>query len=266
MSYVNWGHYVREVLTDGSEARGPEIKMALKKQGSKFGINLDELFNNTTEKVILGNKLEDAEKIIHENWKNLSESEKYEKQANFAEQGVVRIIQRILEKGINRPETVSIIKDYSFEHEPFSYRKGVESAKSGAKAFGKSQIAEDHYQHATDCIKKWLIKGGIPENIIQIVQNITYQNQSELVVPKSWFIVDRHGLENYKGVDKKDMYKTTGGGKIPLTEDIKVLVLPLSDFYRTARMQGLLDVDPQEFKQSLDEAFKKLFVEQEEEK
>jgi len=250
---------IRDAVTNCYEYR---LQKELREKGTKFVADLDQLFEDATRRAALGNELNDTISDMEKyNRERLSATEEYEKVIFVAGKGVERIIKQYLKKGGDLPRQVYVFTNKIYDHEPFSYVRGIEAKKAGID-YSDFSLTEEHFEKAGELVKEWLVKAGIPKEIIRIEGNIT-REITRMSGIGTWFIFDRHNIKKRFDDDDKS-YMTYEHQSIHTSKihNLRAFVLPFSDFYRTAREQGVLNVDQQEFCDALNKTFEKVFIEQ----
>lgn len=262
----------KEIVSDGTVSMqiSNDLKGDLKKKGAMFGEKLDSIFYSAAWRVISGNLREEVRNLDVD---GLSEREQDQKRDSYrTEKGIERIFQNYFKRGGEIPKRFYILKKLLYDHEPFPFQEAYLEIQKAKKNYPEQadKIREKYQQDAAETVKKWLLNAGIPENIIHIVGNISKENENDLVQTETWFIRDRHNDDS--DYDYKYKRVTLDGGSVPynnefcLSHNVKTFSLPFGNFEQTAGEQGLIDADPRELRQTLNDAFKKLFVEQAEEK
>ena len=250
----------KELATDYtvSGQMGYQLEKELREKGSKFADNLDSLFNEAARETVLGDDVINAQETLYKNRGKLSKDEEYEKEIYVAEKGIERIIKQYLEKGGSMPKKVYVFKKKICDHVPFQNMKRAEAEKAGSD----DKLAEAYYQQSAELVKSWLVKGGIPEDIIHVEESMTREINLE-VGAGIWFVIDRHNIKTTFDDDDKS-YITYEDESIHTYKrhNSRAFLLPFSDFYRTAKEQGVVNADPQEFRKALSNTFKKIFIEQ----
>ncbi|MBU4347418.1 hypothetical protein L6307_06960 [Candidatus Parcubacteria bacterium] len=171
---------------------------------------LDEAFDSTVNKILFGGK--------------------FDKNPEDAQKNFVFLIQNIFEKEENTPEKVLVITKSITNHSPFNE---MEDSLEGCKEAG-------------EIIKKWLIKGGMPDGNIEISddcdENFVESFKSDLDNEKNWLLIDRHENPNML----REKFKA------------KVLELPLFNFLEDANQYGLINVKEEVLERELNKAFEEL--------
>jgi len=169
-------------------------------------------------------------------------------------QGITKVVQNILANPQNAPKKVFILTDNIFDHYP------LEALLEDVPEIPTDQIDEIfdlYYWHeqqrkefntaagrkkAAVTVKKWLIQGGVPEEIISIEDQVNETNGVEINKKGNWVVADRHNSNISDFVYAID----EGSGEISEINPSEVvkLRLPLINFFSDAKEAGLIQVDP----------------------
>jgi len=237
---------------------GYQLRKELGEKGSKFSDDLDSLFDEAAREAVLGNDVINAQEILYKNRGKLSDDEEYQKEIFVAGKGIERIIKQYIKQGGSMPKKVYVFMKKICDHVPFQSLKGAETEKAGSN----DKLTEAYYKQVAELVKSWLVQGGIPEDIIHVEESVTEEIAMGAGIG-TWFILDRHNIKTTFDDDDKSYMTYEGESIFTLKRhNTRAFLLPFSDFYRTAKEQGVANVDQQEFRKILSNTFKKTFVEQ----
>ena len=235
----------KEIVSDWTASIPYKMREDLSSKGTKQSkSSLDGLFNEATEKAVLGEKYDELsyEKAYKE-WSEDRSREFYS-----------IVVKRILENPENIPEKVFVFLDSILDH---TY---VENVKEAAKAAREGKLEKNEKKEAekivAEKLREWLIEGGIDSNKIILEYDNSFKNLShssdgkkiieEIDKLNNWVIVDRH----------------CGGG--PEVKSAKGLKLPENTFYQTANNGELIKVKDEEFAEALSNVLEKKFSDKKE--
>ncbi len=183
--------------------------------------------------------------------------------------GITRVVQNILANPQNAPKKVFILTDRIFDHYP------LEALLEDVPEIPVDQIDEIfdlYYWHeqqrkefntaagrkrAAATVKKWLIQGGVPEEIISIEEQVDETKGVEINQKGNWVVVDRHNSNISDFVYAID----EGSGEISKIHPSEVveLRLPLINFFSDAKEAGLIQADPSAILNEAEKILRKKF-------
>lgn len=202
---------------------------ALSKKGKMPGLGyLDDIMQEATIRALMDQEVEDAMK--HTNGRYIEFDESFSENLELTGKAFSNLIQKIIEKKESMPQKVFLITHSLKDHAPL--------------------VSEENNETSAQTVKQWIINGGIPEEIIEIMiaeDHDIFINPSrhkeffaKINQEGSWIIADRHCLTLDRWHEKVDRRPKA-----------KILNLPLESFYVCITELGVADVKPDNLKEKI---------------